>query len=422
MTPVAELGLAHRATSAAGGTHAAGAPFVLTPTTDPGRRLCALAARLAARLAEDAAAHDRDAAFPFAGAAALRESGFYAAPVPAPLGGMGVESVHDLVVASSRLAQGDPSLTIGVNMHMATVANIARHRRRMLAAGEAAHAATISEALAAIARDRTIIATAISEPGQDITHPSATAVRESHGWRIQGRKIFTTGSPAATVLSVSVTYTTARGEERYGFAQVPAGAPGVVMHGDWDALGMRASGSQSVSFENVELPAAALRGGFPAGDARGYMEVYGSAGLFHAAAALGIAEASARGAVAAARRLGVPGARGRMLLAENAVDLSAARATLSRTAALLDAHDGPDADPVALFGEAQAAKAFVGQATEGIVARALELSGGAGYLNGHPLARAYRDVKAVSFMHPLGANRAYDAIADLALGRAPELH
>lgn len=57
-----------------------------------------------------------------------------------------------------------------------------------------------------------------------------------------------------------------------------------------------------------------------------------------------------------------------------------------------------------------------------MVGRALELSGGAGYLNGHPLARAYRDVKASAFMHPLGANRAYDLIADLALGREPELH
>ena len=396
--------------------------FELTPATEPGRRLDALATRLAAQLAERAADHDREAGFPFAGAEALRESGFYAAPVPEPLGGMGVESVHDLVVASTRLAQGDPSLTIGVNMHLATVANVARHWRRMEAAGEARHAAAVAAALTAIARDRVVIATAISEPGQDLTRPSATARRSNGGWRLDGRKIFATGSPVATLLYVSVTYTAADGEERYGFAHVPAGAEGVVLHDDWDALGMRASGSQSVSFEGVELPAAALRGGFPAGDARAYMEVYGSAGLFHAAASLGIAEAAARGATAGARRFGVPGARGRMLLAESAVELSAARATLSRAAALLDAHDGPDADVVALFGEAQAAKAFVGQAAERVVARALELTGGAGYLNGHPLARAYRDVKAGSFMHPLGANRAYDLIAELALGREPELH
>ena len=47
---------------------------------------------------------------------------------------------------------------------------------------------------------------------------------------------------------------------------------------------------------------------------------------------------------------------------------------------------------------------------------------GAGYRNGHPLARAYRDVRAGAFMHPLGTNRAYDLIADVALGQEPALH
>jgi hypothetical protein len=35
----------------------------------------------------------------------------------------------------------------------------------------------------------------------------------------------------------------------------------------------------------------------------------------------------------------------------------------------------------------------------------------AGYVNGSPLARAYPDAKAGSFMHPFGANRAYDYIS-----------
>jgi alkylation response protein AidB-like acyl-CoA dehydrogenase len=56
------------------------------------------------------------------------------------------------------------------------------------------------------------------------------------------------------------------------------------------------------------------------------------------------------------------------------------------------------------------------------VDRALALSGGAGYVNGSPLARAYRDVKAGSFMHPLGANRAYDYLAQVALGEEASLH
>jgi alkylation response protein AidB-like acyl-CoA dehydrogenase len=75
----------------------------------------------------------------------------------------------------------------------------------------------------------------------------------------------------------------------------------------------------------------------------------------------------------------------------------------------------------ALFAEAQAAKAFVNEAAARIVDRALALSGGAGYVNGNPLARAYRDVKAGAFMHPLGANRAYDYLGRIALGEEASL-
>jgi alkylation response protein AidB-like acyl-CoA dehydrogenase len=118
-----------------------------------------------------------------------------------------------------------------------------------------------------------------------------------------------------------------------------------------------------------------------------------------------------------------------MQVADNAVDLAAARGILSRAGTLIDAHrsanpasDGTRDELSALFAEAQAAKAFVNEATARIVDRALALSGGAGYLNGSPLARAYRDVKAGSFMHPLGANRAYDYLARVALGEPAPLH
>jgi hypothetical protein len=48
--------------------------------------------------------------------------------------------------------------------------------------------------------------------------------------------------------------------------------------------------------------------------------------------------------------------------------------------------------------------------------------GGAGDMSGHPLARAYRDVRAGAFMHPLGANRAYDLVGRVALGADPAIH
>ena len=110
------------------------------------------------------------------------------------------------------------------------------------------------------------------------------------------------------------------------------------------------------------------------------------------------------------------------------MELAACRATLARGASLIDelyaahaAADAPEEDLIAVFADAQAAKTFVNETATRVVDRALALSGGAGYLNGSPLARAYRDVRAGSFMHPLGANRAYDLLGDVALGRPPVL-
>jgi len=264
-----------------------------------------------------------------------------------------------------------------------------------------------------------VMATAISEHGQDLTRPSTTATRTPAGWRIDGRKVFCTMSPAATVLQTAVTFAGDDGVERYGYAAVDPGAAGVRVHDDWDALGMRASGSHSVTFDGVEVPEDALRGGFPIGDADAYMDRNLVAGLFHASASLGIAEAAvatARRALAGRSELD---SRTHMLLAENVIELGACRAVLARAAALVD---DSDEHLTALFAEAQAAKAFVSETAIRIVDRALSLSGGAGYLNGHPLARAYRDVRAGSFMHPLGANRAYDLLSDVALGRELVLH
>ncbi len=193
---------------------------------------------------------------------------------------------------------------------------------------------------------------------------------------------------------------------------------------------MRASGSHTVSFEDVWIAAAALRGGFPVGDSSAYVERNLDAGLFHAAASLGVAESADRNITQRLAKAGSePDARTLMLAAENVVDLSACRAVLSRAASMIDDHfaafpssNGSAADLMRLFAEAQAAKTFIGEAAVRIVDRALALSGGAGYLNGSPLARAYRDVRAGAFMHPLGANRAYELLGELALGREPSLH
>lgn len=404
-------------------------PIELSAGTEAGARLVALAEQLSEELAARADEHDRDGSYPFEAIDALRAAGYFAAPVPVELGGLGVSSAHDLVVASSRLARGDASVAIGVNMHLVAVQNMERRRGVAVAAGQERRARGFAASLEQIARDGVVLAAAVSEPGQDLTRPGTRATRTESGWQVDGRKLFCTMSPAATDLYVAVSYAGDDGSERYAYAMVPTATPGVIVHDDWDALGMRASGSNSVSLNRVALPESAVRGGFPAGDPLPYMDRNLVAGLFHAAASLGIAEAAdATARRGLAERINGD-ARPRMQVADNAVDLAAARAALSRAAALIDAHraahpasDGNDEELAALFAEAQAAKAFIGEAAARIVGRALAISGGAGYRASSPLARAYRDVRAASFMHPLGANRAYDYLAEVALGQEPSLH
>jgi alkylation response protein AidB-like acyl-CoA dehydrogenase len=405
--------------------------FELRAVTEPGARLVALAEELAADLATRAGRHDREGTYPFGSIAALKDEGYFGAPVPAELGGLGVLSVHDLVVASSRLARGDASVAIGVNMHLTVLVAVVRRWQIAVASGDARREEAFGAFLGSIVADGAVLAAAVSERSQDLTRPTTTAVRTDRGWRIDGRKLFCTMSPAATLLYTAVTFTGSDGSERYGYAQVPADTPGVVVHDDWDALGMRASGSNSVTFDGVEVDASALRGGFPTSDPVPYMDSNLAAGLFHASASLGIAEAAYDLATStiAGRGVGLDAPRTQMLAAESSIDLFACRAALARAAALVDEHfaanpasDGTDEELVALFAEAQTAKTLVNELATRVVDRALALSGGAGYLNGSPLARAYRDVRAGAFMHPLGANRAYELLGQVALGLEPALH
>jgi alkylation response protein AidB-like acyl-CoA dehydrogenase len=264
-----------------------------------------------------------------------------------------------------------------------------RRREVALAAGAERRARGFAASLEQIAHQGVVLAAAISERGQDLTRPRTRATRTESGWRIDGRKLFCTMSPAATDLYVAVTYADGEGVDRYAYAIVPTDAPGVVVEHDWDGLGMRASGSHSVSLESVKLPESGIRGGFRAGDPLPYIERNLASGLFHAAASLGIAESA--DAIACRGLSGrINGdARPRMQAADNAVDLAAARGVLSRAAALIDEHraanpasDGSAGELHALFAEAQAAKVFVNEAAARIVDRALALSDGAGYVNG----------------------------------------
>jgi len=198
---------------------------------------------------------------------------------------MGVESVHDVLVAASRLARGDAGLTLGVNMHMIMMMTYAQQYRAALATGDDAKATGVGRAMARAVSDRMVIAAAVSEPDQELIRPETTAHPDGDEWVIDGRKIFISMAPAATHFSVAVSYVDPVGDERYGYMVVPADAPGVTVNDDWDALGMRDSGSTSVTFNASDE--AGTRLGVLAGIITAeHLEMILTSGPSHAASAV----------------------------------------------------------------------------------------------------------------------------------------
>src|SRR5262249_4633421 len=192
------------------------------PKTAAGTKLVRCAESIADLLAVAAAAHDTRGTYPLANLGLLKEAGYFVVPIPKQFGGQGVDSLHDILVASSRLARGDASTTLGVNMHLMIVLNMVQRWRVACHRGDQRRAAAFGRSMEGIVQEGVVIAAAVSEPNQNLTKPAARATRNATGWLVNGRKIFCTMSPAATRFLVALTYDDAAGRTLYGYVEVPA--------------------------------------------------------------------------------------------------------------------------------------------------------------------------------------------------------
>ncbi len=404
----------------------------IQPLTEPGARMVAMAEQFAEQFAPAAAENDRTATYPLDHLQQLKDAGYLYAPLPEDAGGMGVESVHDILLASSRLARGDAGLTLGVNMHQIIMMTYARNYRMAVASGATAKAAGIHRAMSRASETGMLIGAAVSEPDQDLLRPSTSAHYDGGNWLISGRKIFSSGAPGMTHFSVSLAHVDKDGNEVMAYVVVPRDAPGVTVNNDWDAMGMRDSGSCSLVFDDVPVSREPANGSLAGIITSEYLEQYFTSGASHAAAATGIAESAQQLAVtsfqAKMQRTGERAYRPTLqhLAAENVIDLAALRGVLHRSLKMVDeyyvrnaAAIGSEDDANAVFAEVQAAKAFVNQATQRIVDRAMTIAGGGAFMTGHPLSRHYRDARATAFMHPLAANLSYEYLGTWGLGLKP---
>jgi alkylation response protein AidB-like acyl-CoA dehydrogenase len=375
------------------------------------RAIVELAGGLADRFAERAVEHDRDATFPHENYEDMREAGYLGLTVPEELGGRGA-SLYELILAQERLAIGDGSTALAVNMHVSPIGQLASLWR---SSGDE----RLADVLRRAADGRLVYASMSAEPGDPILMTSSTvAERVEGGYRVTGKKIFGTESAVCTEFSTRARYDDPELGPQVLFFRLPREAEGIRMKETWDTMGMRATRSDDFELENVFVPDEAVFHSYPVGhfDATMLKTVWGWAMPTFGAVYLGIGA----GAMQFAREQ--VQARGREedrqvqnLFAEMEVLLETARAVLYRHAREMDSEALYTAVPVQ-DGMARAVltKYVTTNNAVAIVDRALHVVGGAGYYRRFPLERMYRDVRAGPIM-PYSNLEAHDLFGRTAL-------
>jgi alkylation response protein AidB-like acyl-CoA dehydrogenase len=342
----------------------------------------------------------------------LHESGYLALTVPEEYGGRGATSL-ELACAQERLAEGDGSTALGATMHLGVIGRLGATRLWP------------DDLFAAVCRDvvenGALINSAHSEPDLGSPSrgglPSTTAVRTPDGWRINGRKSWTTLAPALTYLHLLATAVEDGREPRRANFLLRADTPGVRIVETWDNLGMRATASHDLVLEDVELPAVALvpdGGSSLPGDGRDWGVFAGQAvflGLAKAARDLTIAYARTR------RPIGMAGPIAELQtvqhrVAEMDVLLLQARTLFYATA------ERWQREPAArdeLGWQLAAVKYTVSNHAIRIGDLALRVAGSAGLSRTMPLERIFRDLR-VSIGQPPIDDAALTTIGRAALG------
>jgi alkylation response protein AidB-like acyl-CoA dehydrogenase len=205
------------------------------------------AAPLATRFAERAPLHDCDASFPFENFRDLSEAGLLALTVPTALGGAGA-GARDAARMLGIFGKADPSTALVLSMHYIQHLVMARSTRWPGRLSRKLAQETV-EGIALINALR--VEPELGSPARGGL-PATIARRAETGWRLTGRKIYSTGAPILKWYAVWAK--TDEPETRVGLFLVPAGLPGTRIVETWDHLGLRASGSHDVIFEDVAFP------------------------------------------------------------------------------------------------------------------------------------------------------------------------
>jgi len=248
-----------------------------------------------------------------------------------------------------------------------------------------------------IASGEAIIGTAITEPdaGSDVTLVKTRAEKKGDTYVINGSKMFiTNGCNAKYLLVYAVTDPEAKDvHKRCSVILLDTATPGFTATKIYGKMGIRASNTAEVSFDNVEVPAENLIGK----EGRGFyqlMEFFNMTRNHVAAQGVGVAQGALEMAIShVKKRKAFGGSLSRLQgvqfkIAEMATRIEAARSLYWRAAYLLD---NGKLDPALV----SMAKWFSGETAVYVANEALQLHGGYGYIVEYDIQRFYRDAKIV---------------------------
>jgi alkylation response protein AidB-like acyl-CoA dehydrogenase len=356
-------------------------PFVLTEEQEDLRReIREFAAR---EIAPHVAAWDEASEFPLTAVKMLGKMGLLGMIFPPEYGGAGLGYV-DYALAIEELSSVDGSIGLTVAAHNSLGTN------HIFMAGNEAQK---RKYLPRLTSGDCLAAWALTEPGSgsDASNARTTATKRGDRYVLNGNKTFITNGHYADVAVVIAVTDKSKGAHGLSAFVVEKETSGFRAGKKENKLGMRASDTSELIFEDCEIPGENLLGKEGEGfiDA---MRILDGGRISIAALSLGIA----RGALDAAvkyvkerRQFGQAIAEFQGIqwkLADMATELDAARLLTLRAAVLKDTGRK-------VTRESSMAKLFASEAAVRICNEAVQLFGGYGFIKDYPVEKFYRDVK-----------------------------
>ncbi|MCF8144819.1 MAG: acyl-CoA/acyl-ACP dehydrogenase [Deltaproteobacteria bacterium] len=240
-----------------------------------------------------------------------------------------------------------------------------------------------------------IMGTAITEPdaGCDVTGATTTAVKDGNQWIINGAKMFATNGNLAKYMLIycQTDPENPSRHQRHSFILVPTETPGYQSTKIRGKLGIRASDTAELSFNDMRVPLDNIVGN----EGEGFYELmafFNRTRLHICAQAVGLARAALEESVRHTKQrhqFGVPLASFQVTqfkLAEMATRIRAARNLYYEAAWSVD-HGKVDHGLIAM------AKWFSAEMAVRCADEALQMHGGYGYIDEYKVQRLYRDAK-----------------------------